>query len=496
MRLARDLIVAGATSAFNVLVALAAVPVFVAALGTEGYGLVGFAATLQALLQVFDFGLAATVNRETARRRALGDAAPAGALRPAARITWTVALVQGLGVALLSGWIAAGWLQASGRGPHELARVVALTGLLLACRWPLALYTGAAMGAGRVAAVSVLGAAAALLQFGGGALLVGLWAPHVEALLLWYAGVALLQVGAVRRLLRPFVGVRPGPPAPLPWRFAAGMTAVALVGTLLGQLDRLVVSAALPLERFGEYMLATSLVAALGVLVTPTFNTLFPRLSELLAGGRIGEAEAVYVSGTRALASLLFPLAAVLAWHGETILAAWLRDAVLARHVAPLLALLAAGSALHGVMHVPYALQLAAGRTDLAARLALLLLVVMAALLAWLTPRYGAQGAAAAWLVVHGLYLLLGLPVTARAQPGLRQGRWLLHGVLLPLLLGAGPVLAAGWLLRDAPAAAQLAGAAAALLAGGAASALGHAPIRRQLRAVLRSAGLRSRLAG
>jgi O-antigen/teichoic acid export membrane protein len=49
------------------LVQLACVPIYIAFLGIEAYGLVGFFMTLQAVLRVFDLGLSMTVNREMAR---------------------------------------------------------------------------------------------------------------------------------------------------------------------------------------------------------------------------------------------------------------------------------------------------------------------------------------------------------------------------------------------------------------------------------------------
>src|SRR5580692_742250 len=46
---------------------LACVPLYLKFLGIEAYGLVGFYLMLQAILQVLDFGLSPTMNREMAR---------------------------------------------------------------------------------------------------------------------------------------------------------------------------------------------------------------------------------------------------------------------------------------------------------------------------------------------------------------------------------------------------------------------------------------------
>ena len=63
------------------------------------------------------------------------------------------------------------------------------------------------------------------------------------------------------------------------------------------------------------------------------------------------------------LASILFPIASMLIIFSGDLLNLWIGDASLAKSVAPIIGLLAIGSVLHGVMHFPYALQLAYGNT-------------------------------------------------------------------------------------------------------------------------------------
>ena len=89
---------------------------------------------------------------------------------------------------------------------------------------------------------------------------------------------------------------------------------------------------------------------------------------------------------------------------------------------------LAVGSALHGVMYVPFALTLACGAAGLALRINLVLLALLLPLLAALTSAYGALGAAAAWPLLHLAYVLF--------------GGWFTHRTLMP-------GVAVAWLARD-----------------------------------------------
>ncbi|HNV87289.1 MAG TPA: oligosaccharide flippase family protein, partial [Candidatus Omnitrophota bacterium] len=53
---------------FSVLIGIFLVPVYLRFLGVEVYGLIGFFASLQMLLNIFDLGLSTTVSREIACR--------------------------------------------------------------------------------------------------------------------------------------------------------------------------------------------------------------------------------------------------------------------------------------------------------------------------------------------------------------------------------------------------------------------------------------------
>ena len=74
-RLRKNLIANFAGQGAATLIQLAITPVYIRWLGVEAYGLIGFQVTLQALMQVLDFGLSPTINRELARYSALPDKA-------------------------------------------------------------------------------------------------------------------------------------------------------------------------------------------------------------------------------------------------------------------------------------------------------------------------------------------------------------------------------------------------------------------------------------
>ena len=167
----------------------------------------------------------------------------------------------------------------------------------------------------------------------------------------------------------------------------------------------------------------------------------------------------------------------------------WTRSAATATSVAPLVAVLVWGTALNGVMHFPYALQLAFGRTRLPLTINAILIGVSAPITVVLTATHGVIGGAASWVIMNGIYVVLGTWLTHRLLMPRAGGVWFARNVLLPLIVSLVVIAPVAWLAHEAAlsALARLTLAAvAAVAAFGANVSLDRTAIER----FLRSAGL------
>ena len=453
MRLARNMAAGMANSVVVVLINLISLPFYLRFLGMEAYGLIGFYATLQTVLQVLDVGLAPTVSREIAHGAETGQQRrSASLLRTLGVVYIGVALLIAAIVALAAPWISAHWLQAKTLPDATVAQAVALMGVNLACRWPISLYHGALVGAHRLArsaatsmTINILAAATAIAVLAWGV-------RSIQAFFVVQAAFGLLQAIVLRALAGRAVGERDAPRDSADLKrvlhFSAWMGGVAIAGLLLTQVDKLVLSRTLPLESFGHYVLAALLVSGLQVLTLPLFNALYPKFSTLFARGDMRSLEYLYDAGTRVFAACLFALAFALALHSESLLLVWLSDATVAQDVAPLVAWLAIGTALTGVMYFPYALQLAAGKPKLAFLTAIVLLIVMLPLVILLALRYGAIGGAVAWTILGALYVMFGTWLTGGQVAEWAGWPWLSRNVALPLAATLVPALLGAWICR------------------------------------------------
>jgi len=66
-------------------------------------------------------------------------------------------------------------------------------------------------------------------------------------------------------------------------RIAAGMTGISITAVILTQVDKLVLSKILTLEKFGYYTLASIVAGALYSFILPVIFALFPRFVQLIS---------------------------------------------------------------------------------------------------------------------------------------------------------------------------------------------------------------------
>jgi O-antigen/teichoic acid export membrane protein len=431
------------------------VPVYLDVLGTEAFALVGVWATLQSVANLLDLGLSTTVNREMARRSAGPGDRPAmrDLLRSLEAVYWPFGLLIAAAVFAGAPWLATSWLNAERMGSGELVHSLRLIGVVMALQWPYDLYAGALYGLQRQVEVNVVVAGVATLRAVGGAAVLWFVSPTVQAFFAWQAACSVIQT--LVPLLLVWRQIREPGHTPRARTavlrevagFAGGVLGISALSALLTQVDKIVVSRMLSLEAFGYYALAGLAASVLSRLVGPVFTAIYPRLTQLVAQGDSAAEAELYQRGTRLIAILVIPPALVLGAFAPAVLRIWTGDAEVAARAAPVLALLLAGTALNGIMHMPYALQLAHGWTALSLRINLAAAVLLPPALVLAARNWGTTGAAGVWAVLNVGYLVVGVLLMHRRLLRREVGRW--YAGLLPPFAGALVVTGVAWLLVD-----------------------------------------------
>lgn len=439
MSLKKNVIANFSGSIWLALMGLVFVPFYIDLMGVESYGVVGIFVTLQAVFLILDMGLTQSISRELARLSVIegGFQRMAATFRTMEMVYWGVAVLVAVCVALLSYPIAFYWVNTEGLTKEQVLRSLLLIALVIGLRWPVSLYIGGLNGLQRQVEVNKYMAVFATVQGVGALAVLRFIAPTLITFFSWQAFVAAIQFFYFRRCIAQAVGLKSSVSFDFAvlreiWRFAAGMTGISLLTTVLTQLDKILLSKVLSLKEFGFYMFAATVASVIVRAVAPLFTAYSPKLTALVAHRQQEEEAKTYHQGCQLMAVLIVPAALVFVFFGYDIVLFWTRDVVLAKATSMIVALLVLGNMFNGFMTIPYALQLAHGWTRLALYQNIIGVLFLAPAIYFLSREYGGLGAAFAWMLLNLGYLSIGAPfMYLRIMRG-HGWRWLFFDILLP----------------------------------------------------------------
>lgn len=427
---------------WTALMSLAFVPQYIHYLGIEAYGVIGVYAVLQAWLSLLDMGMTPTLGREMARFT--GGAHSAQSIRNLLRsIEWIVVGIAGVMAAIVwasSGWLASDWLRVEKLSMVVIAQAFALMGLVTALRFVEGIYRSSLAGLQRQVLLNGLSALLATLR-GLGAVGVLIWvAPTLEAFFLWQAGVSLLNIVllavATYRLLplgQTHSHFQWQTLLPI-WRFAGGMLGITVMSLLLTQVDKVILSRLLTLTEYGYYTLAAAVAGTIFMFIGPIAQAWYPRFCALHAANQTVQLAASYHQATQLVTVTAGSVAVVVALFSRELLFLWTQNSELAARAAPITSLLILGNLLNGFMTLPYQMQLAHGWTSLTVKINLAIVLVIVPSLIWITPRWGALGAASVWVGINAFYVLVAVQFMYRTILCSDKWRWYIRDLILPLL--------------------------------------------------------------
>ena len=430
-----------ASTMWTAATAIFVIPFYIKYLGVETYGLVGFFLTLQAIFQLLDVGLSAAINREVAKsislveKRALGQT-----LHSLAVVYWFMAAGLFGVLFILSASIASDWLSFEDLSTDSVETAVILMGAVIAFRLPIALYQGALIGAQKLVTTSVLSILMITLGNFGALLLLVFVSDTIVTFFLWQLLTSFVYVFSIRSIAWKEIGRLKSDRFSVDslkknWRFTLHMAAVSWIAILFTQMDKVILSNILGLADYAHYMLAVTVVGVLYMFVTPTYNFLYPKFTALVAGDNVNELFDLYTLSIRLLAVFIFPLAMVLVVSSGTLVEIWTGRQDLSLVVGSIVSVMVIGTALHCVMYIPHALQLANGMSRLPLIINLTVLVMFVPTIVILTSVLGALGAAFAWVILHLCYMVLSVSLT---QYYILKGRgltWFYKDMGVPLMV-------------------------------------------------------------
>ena len=444
-----------AGSAWSTLISLFFLPIYIHFMGIEAYGLVGIFATLQAIFALLDLGLTTTLNRELARLTVQKNSAEKmrAIVRTLEKAYWLIAILIVIIILASASTIAQKWLNASQISSVSIEQSLIIMGGAIAFQLTANFYSGGLLGLQRQLLTNSIVITMATLRGIGAFLVLWLISPSAQAFFLWQLVVSIIQMIVSAVFLEnslPRTDTKVSFRIQLfksTWRFAAGVSGITVLATILTQLDKIILSRLISLEMFGYYTLAGTVAMGLYRVILPVFTALYPRFTQLVSAGDVQELKNLYHAGSQLISVVTFPIAITVAFFSHEILFLWTRNSITAEQTSMLLSLLIIGTALNGCMHLPYGLQLANGWTQLTFYANLVAVLILAPVTYLVASYYGAIGTAIVWIALNCGYILIGLQIMHRRLLPTEKWKWYVEDTGKPFLAALATIGVGKWII-------------------------------------------------
>ncbi|GAP21753.1 lipopolysaccharide biosynthesis protein [Leptolinea tardivitalis] len=424
---------------------LIATPLLIKILGIESYGLIGFYTTLYGLINLLDFGISPTINRELARYSV--DQTQENRGRDLVRTLeigyWIIGILLGVLVFFGAPIIAEKWLQSKNLSIDTLIHSIRLMGFLIVLEWPITFYQGCLLGLQRHIRLNLINIVNSLLKFGGALLILTYVSPTIDTFFSWQLGVSTLQITLLVISVWLYLPAKQGNPVfdlkllENIWKFALSLNIISFLGLVISQIDQIFVSHNYNLEIFGFYNIALMINSGLSIVVSPINLTYFPRFSALVAQKDKDTFNRTYHQACQLVSAAVLPIATVGILFSRPIILVWTGDPQVADHASTITSIVLAGTLLNALIGIPYQAQVAHGWTRLALWSNVICIPLVLLLVFLFNSIFGVTGVAAVRVVYGVIGLCIVIFIMYRYILIGELKPWILNDILPSLLVCA-----------------------------------------------------------
>ncbi len=425
------------------ILAIALIPTYIRLMGIEAYGLVGFFTTITSVFGLLDFGIGATMTRELALRSSTSgkENTKRDLVRTLELIYWGLSLIAGVLIYFGSSIIANFWVNSESIALADIVFSIKLMGLGFAFQFPTSLYQGGLMGLERQVLVNVINITISTFRGGGAVLVLWFISPTITVFFQWQVissviGCLVFIVATWGSLPRSskisrfnFTIVRDI------WKYAAAISANAILGIFLTQLDKIILSKMLSLRTFGYYSIAATAASAIWLIIIPFSNSIFPRLVHLYEKRDYLQLRDFFRASSQWLSLVLYPVCAVVVVYSSEMLFLWMNDPILAQKSYLILSLLVFGIMLNGMVSLPGNCAPAFGWPLLMTYTNIFQVVLIVPLVIFLVLWLNIIGAGIAWIIINSVYVIFMAPIFFKKYLKEEKKGWYVNDNLLPFVI-------------------------------------------------------------
>lgn len=427
---------------WSALLGLLLIPLYLKYIGIEAYGLVGFYTSLTAMLGILDLGIGATMNRELARYSSNEGTVDKqrDLVRTLELIYWGIAIIAGAIIFFTAPFIANSWIKVQVLTPKSVLTAIQFMCIAIALNFPISLYQGGLMGLQRQVLVNIILILTGTMRGIGAILVLWLVSATIEAFFIWQAISSF--VGSTLFYIAMWVSLSKSDKKAKfnililkdVWKYAAAVSASAIIGIILSQLDKIILSKMLPLKMFGYYTLAATLASAIWMIIMPYINAIFPRLVQLHELNKTKELKDLFHHSSQLLSFLLFPVAAIFVIFSQEILLLWTNNPIVAENSYLIVIFLVFGIMLNGTATLPSNCASAFGWPTLVTYTNLIQAIIIIPLIIIMVNLLQGVGASIAWVVMNSTYIIFMVPVFFKHYFTDEKLKWYVNDIGVPLI--------------------------------------------------------------
>jgi O-antigen/teichoic acid export membrane protein len=426
------------------LLSLLLIPFYLRVLGPEGYGLVGFFLAFRASLAILDFGLSAYSTREVARRLVNITSKPK--LEPYVStievVYWIVGILLFLIFGLAAFFFPTAWFKLNKLLPNVIQTSQFIFAITLGISWPISFYRGILRGLERQVEYNYVAVFASTFRAIASLIVLLFISPTVIAFFYVQMVSSLIEVILMRKMVWRSIRIMGScnnsyvkfkfKELIAAWRGILGISAVSILGVLIAQADKLIISRQFPLEELGYYTIAVTLAVSTSRLVHSVIVAIFPKFAASHIRNKHKIMEKIYEISSEFVILIYLPVIVCSIYFSEQLLFMWTKSELASIKAGEVLAFLIVAQLFAQLFNISSNFQFAAGKIKLLILINLITFFIYLPILFFSIENFGIKGAAISWFLVNFVVcIFLGSRIRKKAVNKIMTYQWFLKIFLI-----------------------------------------------------------------
>ncbi len=416
-------------------------PIYVSELGIDGYAFFGLYTVFLSWLILLDGGLTPTIIRQLAKHSSSKEIPNdiRSIFKTIEFIFLILCLVIFIIFLIFGANIADIWLNTSDN-LKDREGLLLFSVAVLSCFGLLeSLYRGALLGLQNHLIMNVIISFGAIFKSLGSVILITTFDYDIEYFLYWHISISLIYVSIMKYFVykrfsfsktRSIISIAKLRPIA---SFASAMFVILFLGTVLTQLDKIILGKMLNLSDLGFYIFAYTCIGIITKLASPISTTYYPQLCELYNSNDLEKMRKNFFEASQLTVLFTIGICFTLLVASYNLIWAWSGSHELAIEVSKIISILSFGSFINVICWMPYYLQLSFGITKIAIRSNLIAVIIIIPLLIILIKNFGTLGAAACWPLTNLIFLYFSANLSIKKIFPRYRVKWFLEIIIYPI---------------------------------------------------------------